>query len=246
MMVDRFSSLIIPRSTVELIGKHEIGNLMVGFTWRQDVWQQPRKLIQVGLIQIIGAGIIFAAMMLPIDRGLNTYRSSQSQSARSTQLILVDSTITIVILVGINSWIFHRGKRLRRFLKLVAQIEQYNQIIESIITLQQVAILTNHQPESNQTNSTIGILSQTRQNLLIGLEIDRYLDQYPNSDQLAVSIAHNLIDLQSLAHQPQLAEYGMLLSQAWEIGMSVYTEVTCPVDKSTPTINNGGKLLTED
>jgi hypothetical protein len=231
MMADKFSSLIIPRSTVELIGNHEIGNLMVGFTWRLDVWRQPRKLIQIGLIQIIGAGIVFAAMMLPIDRSLNIYRSSQSQSERSTQLVLVDGTITIVVLAGINSWILHRGKRLQRLLKLVAQIEQYNQIIESIITLQQVAILTNHQLESNQTDSTIDILSQTRQNLLTGLEIDRYLDQYPHSDQLAVSIAHNLIDLQSLAHQPQLAEYGMLLSQAWEIGMSVYTEVTDPADR---------------
>jgi hypothetical protein len=230
MMVDKFSELIIPRSTVESIGKHEIGNLMIAFTWRQDVWRQPRKLIQIGLIQIIGAGIIFAAMMLPIDRGLNVYRSTQSQSERSTQIILVDGAITIVILAGINSWILHRGKRLQRFLKLVAQIEQYNQIIDSIITLEQVAVLTNHQSESNQTSNTIEILSQTRQNLLTGLEIDRYLDRYPNSDQLAVSIAHNLIDLQNLAHQPQLAEYGTLLSQAWEIGMSVYTEVTCPVD----------------
>ena len=229
-MVDKFSELIILRSTVESIGNHEIGNLMVGFTWRQDVWRQPCRLVQIGLIQIIGAGIVFAAMMLPIDRGLNVYRSSQSQSVRSTQLILVDGTITIAILAGINSWILHRGKRLQRFLKLVEQIEQYNQIIESIITLEQVAILTNHQPESDYTDSTIELLSQTRQNLLTGLEIDRYLDRHPNSDQLAVSIAHKLIDLQSLAHQPQLAEYGMLLSQAWEIGMSVYTEVTCPVD----------------
>jgi hypothetical protein len=226
MMVDKFSELIIPRSTVESIGKHEIGNLMVGFTWRKNVWRQPRKLIQIVSIQIIGAGIVFAAMMLPVDRGLNIYRSTQSQSERSTQIFLVDGAITIAILAGINSWILHRGKRLQRFLKLVTQIEQYNQIIESIITLQQVAILTNHQPESNQISSTIEILSQTRQNLLTGLEIDRYLDRYPNSDRLAVSIAHNLIDLQNLANQPQLAEYGMLLSQAWEIGMSVYTEVT--------------------
>lgn len=230
-MVDKFSELIIPRSTVESIGKHEIGNLMIGFTWRQNVWRQPRKLIQIVSIQIIGAGIVFAAMMLPVDRGLNVYRSSQSQAERSTQIFLVDGGITIGILAGINSWILRRGKHLQRFLKLVEQIEQYNQIIESIITLQQVAILTNHQPESHHTDSTIEILSQTRQNLLTGLEIDRYLDQYPNSDQLAVSIAHNLINLQDLAHQPQLAEYGTLLSQAWEIGMSVYTEVTCPVNR---------------
>ena len=232
MMVDKFSELIISRSTVESIGKHEIGNLMVGFTWRENVWRQPQKLIQIVSIQIIGAGIVFAAMMLPVDRGLNVYRSTQSQSERSTQIFLVDGAITIATLAGINSWILHRGKRLQRFLKLVTQIEQYNQIIESIITLQQVAILTNHQPESNQISSTIEILSQTRQNLLTGLEIDRYLDRYPNSDRLAVSIAHNLIDLQNLANQPQLAEYGMLLSQAWEIAMSVYTEVTCPVDRS--------------
>ena len=68
------------------------------------------------------------------------------------------------------------------------------------------------------------ILSQTQQNLLTALKIDLYLRQYPNSSALTISIAHNLINLQNLAQQPQLAEYGTLLTQAWEIGMSVYHE----------------------
>jgi hypothetical protein len=226
-MVNEFDELIIPRSTVESIGQEEIGQLMVGFTWRADVWRKPYKLIQVISIQIIGAGIIFAAMMLPVDRVspmANRVLKTQSQSERLTQLIWVDGTITVVILAGINSWILHRGKRLQRFLKLVKQIEQYNQIVHSIATLAKVANLTNHSCESAQTSSMMEILSQTRQNLLIALEIDRYLRQYPNSSQLTISIAHNLINLQNLAQQPQLAEYGTLLTQAWEIGMSIYEE----------------------
>ena len=68
------------------------------------------------------------------------------------------------------------------------------------------------------------ILARTRQNLLIALKIDLYLRQHLHADELIASITHNLIDLQNLAQQPQLVEYGMLLTQAWEIGMSVYHE----------------------
>jgi hypothetical protein len=223
-MVNKLDQLIIPRSTVESISQQEIGQLMVGFAWRVNIRRKPFKLIQVGLLQIVGAAIVFTAMMLPVDRVLNTYRSSSSQSARLTQLIWVDGMITIMISSGLNWWIFCKGKRLPRLLKLVDQIEQYNQIVNSIAILEQVANLTNNQSQSAQSASMIELLNQTRQNLLTALQIDRYLRQYPNAAELTISIAHNLINLQNLAQQPQLAEYGTLLTQAWEIGMSVYIE----------------------
>lgn len=223
-MVDKISELIIPRSTVESIGQQEIGQLMVGFTWKKDVWQKPHKLIQMGLMQIIGATMIFTAMMLPIDRVLHVYHPPQSQSDRIMRLVWIDGTITLLMLIGIDRWIYDRGKRLQKLLKLVEQIEHYNRIVTAIDTLEKVADLTHHQGETSQAKNMMEILSKTRQNLLIALEIDRYLRQYPNSSELTLAIANNLIDLQTLAQQPQLAEYGMLLTQAWEIGMSVYEE----------------------
>ncbi|WP_041547932.1 hypothetical protein [Chamaesiphon minutus] len=223
-MVDRFEELMIPRSTVESIGQQEIGHLMVGFTWRANVWRQPYKLIQICSIQIIGAGIVFAALMLPIDRGLNLYRSPQTQQERLTRLLVVDSTITLAAIVGFNWWILRRGKRLQKLLKLVEQIDRYNQIVNSIATLEKVANLTNRQTKSVPTSAIIEILSQTQQNLLAALKIDRYLREYPDSSELTISIAHNLINLQNLSQQPQLAEYETLLTQAWEIGMSIYEE----------------------
>jgi hypothetical protein len=223
-MVDRFGKLIIPRSTVEAIGKQEIGELMVGFTWRPNVWKYPYKLIQVGAIQLIGMAIVFAALMLPVDRVVNTDRFHQSQSDRLTRLIWVDGTITVLILGGVNGWIFYRGKGFQRLLKLVAQIDRYNQIVNSIATLEKVADLTNNYSESSQTDNTIDILNRTRQNLLTALEVDLYLRQHPQANDLTIAITNNLIDLQNLAQQPQLAEYSTLLTQAWEIGMSVYRE----------------------
>ena len=91
-MLDKFDELIISRTTVESIGQQEIGQMMVGFTWRSEVWQ-PHKLIKVISIQVIGAAILFAAMMLPIDRALNTDRPSQSQSDRLAKLICVRWTL---------------------------------------------------------------------------------------------------------------------------------------------------------
>jgi hypothetical protein len=223
-MVDKISKLIIPRSTVESIGQQEIGQLMVGFAWRKNVWQKPHKLVQIGLMYIVGVTMLFTAMMLPIDRVLHVYRAPQSQSERIVRLVWIDGTISLLMLIGINRWIYNRGKRLQKLLKLVEQIEHYNQIVTSIDTLEKVAKIAQHQDEISQSEQMMEILSKTRQNLLMALEIDRYLRQYPNSSELTLAIANNLIDLQNLAQQPQLAEYGMLLNQAWEIGMSVYEE----------------------
>ena len=226
-MVDRFDELMIPRATVESIGQQEIGQLMVAFTWRIDVWRKPSKFIQMCALQIVSASIIFAAIMLPVDRALSIVQSPQSQSIRLTQLIWVDGTISTIVLSGFNCWIFKRRKRFQKLLKLVEQIENYNQIVRSISTLAKVANLTDRSSESSQISQMMEFLHQTRQNLLTAVEIDLYLRQYPNSAELTISLAHNLINLQSLAQQPQLSEYGTLLTQAWEIGMSVY-ETTFP------------------
>jgi hypothetical protein len=221
--MDRFSELIIPRSSIESISQQEITPLMVGFAWRASVWRQPPQFIQVILMQLIAASTIFMVGMIPVDRGLNSPNSSRSQLERMERLIWVNGGMTIALLSGINWWMFERGKRYQRLIKLVEQIEDYNQIINSISTLAKVANLTAMDGSSSQNSQIFDILAQIRHNLLTAVEIDRYLRQYPNSTGLT-SLARNLINLHHLAEQPELAEYHALLTQAWEIGMSVYQQ----------------------
>ena len=229
--MDEFTGLIISRSTIESVSKQEIGNLMVGFSWRANVWRQPAKLVQVGLIQLIGASIIFTATMLPVDRVLNPVRLALPRTAKIQRLVLVNGGIMLVLLGGMNWWIVQRGKRFKRLVKLVEQVENYNQIISRIATIAKITNLTSLTVESSETAPIIDILNQTRQNLLTALEIDLHLRQHPESTELNISIANNLLDLEHLAQQPQLTEYNTLLSQAWEIGMSVYLETNYSRDK---------------
>ena len=227
--MDKFTELIINRSTVESLGQQEIGNLMVGFAWRENIWHKPAKILQVACLQVIGAIAIFTALMLPIDRALHSYLTPPSQQVRLTKLVCVDMTITLLILVGVNQWIYQRTKQLRRLLKLVEQIEQYNQIVSAIDTLETLANLTNAPSTQLAPTSVLEILTKTRQNLIVALQIESHseqLHQYSNSSELTIAIAHNLIALQNLATQSQVAEYGTLLNQAWEIGMSVDRDTT--------------------
>jgi hypothetical protein len=227
--MDKFVELIIPRSTIESISQQEIGDLMVGFTWRKNLWQQPRKFIQMGALQIVGGAIILMAATIPIDRIVNIHTSTISQQERTTRLLLVDGAVTIAILGGINWWICYRGKRLQKLLKLVEKIERYNQIVRSIETLVRVTTITAPNTEIDRLRIVLDILAQTRHNLLAALEIDRFLRQQDPTCDLTTSfiesapseIAQNLIALQHLAQQPQLAEYATLLNQAWEIGLSI-------------------------
>jgi hypothetical protein len=227
-MMSKTGELIISRSTVEAIGEQEIGNLTIGWSWRMDVWQKPHKFIQMVSLQIVSAVMVFTAMMLPVDRLLSVYRSPQSQSQRFTQLIWVDGIVTTLIVIAANRWIFLRGRRLQNLLKLVEQIDRYNQIVTSIETLEKVTNIATIGTITSPPSGKLEILSKTRQNLLVALEIDKYLRQYPDSSTLTLTIANNLIDLQDLARQPHLDEYGLLLDRAWEIGVSVYEEITLP------------------
>jgi hypothetical protein len=221
--MDKFSELIILQSHVESISQQEITPLTIGFAWRPKIWRKPLRLIQVGSIQLIAASLIFSIGMIPIDRALHSANLHRSSQTRTEQLVWVDGVLTIALLSGINWWIFARMKKLQRLIKLVEQIAAYNQIVNSISTLDKVANLTAIASIPNHHDRVFDLLAQTRHNLLTGLEIDRYLRQHPNSAALT-SLAHNLIDLHHLAQQPELGEYHTLLTQAWEIGVSVYQE----------------------
>jgi hypothetical protein len=231
--MDRFDSLIIPRSTVESLSHQEIGDLMVGFTWRKNLWQQPRKLMQLAAIQLVGGAIILMVAAIPIDRILSVRTPTMTPTQRATQLLLVDGIFTLSVLAGINWWIGDRGKRLQKLLNLVEKIERYNQIVRSIETLVRVTSLTDSNIDGDRITIVMDILAQTRHNLLAALEIDYYLRDRDRSATLTTAfiesapneIAHNLIALQQLAQQPQLAEYATLLNQAWEIGLSIDREI---------------------
>jgi hypothetical protein len=224
-MASKIGELIISRATVEAIGEQEIGQLTIGWSWRKDVWQKPHKFIQMVSIQIVGAVMVFTAMMLPIDRLLSVYRVPNSQIQRFTQLIWVDGIVTTIIVIAANRWIFLRGRRLQNLLKLVEQIDRYNQIVTSIETIEKVTDIATIGTEASSPAGSLEILSKTRQNLLIALEIDKYLRQYPDSAAIALTIANNLIDLQHLAKQTHPDEYGILLDRAWAIGASIYEEI---------------------
>lgn len=231
--MDKFDSLIIPRSTVESLSHQEIGDLMVGFTWRRNLWQQPRKLIQLGAIQLVGAAIILMVAAIPLDRILSIRTPTMTPTERVSRLLLVDGILTLSILGGINWWISDRGKRLQKLLRLVEKIERYNQIVRSLETLVRVTNLTTPNMDEERITIVLDILAQTRHNLLAALEIDFYLRHQDRSTILTTAfiesapseIAHNLIALQQLAQQPQLAEYATLLNQAWEIGLSIDREL---------------------
>ncbi len=227
--MDKFVELIIPRSTVESLSHQEIGDLLVGFSWRKNLWQHPHKLIKLGAIQLVGAAIILMVAAIPLDRVLSLRAPTLTPSERATQLALVDGMFTLTMLGGINWWICYRGKRLQKLLNLVEKIERYNQIVRSIETLVYVTNLATPNSELERLPIVLDILARTRHNLLTALEIDCYLRHQDPTAPVTTSfvesapseIAHNLLALQQLAQHPQSAEYALLLNQAWEIGLSI-------------------------
>ena len=177
--------------------------------------------------------MIFMLATIPLDRSLSVHTSPISQRERTERLILVDGIFALTVLGGINWWILYRGRRLQKLLKLVEKIDRYNQIVRSIETIVQLTGITTPNAEIERFTIVFDILDRTRTNLLTALEIDRYLrhqDRFTTVtttfiESVPSEIAHNLIALQHLAQQPQLAEYAILLNQAWEIGLSIDREI---------------------
>lgn len=164
----------------------------------------------VGLIGILWVSCIFLLQVFPSHRLL---------------LIIVHSLLAVWLVIDDAIKIYLSQKH-RHFISIIEDVERYNAVIQSIDINDQIEAAGNPGVRLQQRERVIQALQLTREDLIRALKTEKILRENEHFIKLNPELfANNLNALAALQVGEKASEYGRLLNEAFEIGMSIKDEM---------------------
>ena len=143
--------------------------------------------------------------------------------------ILFKLLLFLVELLKLQEFLKKRGKNIT-LVNLFTDVKNHNQVIYQIQVLDELSSVGN-QVSLDDRATVLEALKITKENLIQALKTDRILRHNPGfkPDRFAVDLA----SMRSLHIQEQSSEYGKLLNEALQIGVSLQDELEGRIFKAS-------------
>jgi len=175
--------------------------------------------------------IFFLTLILSVPIALSFSKNlNYSPTTLIFSLFLqITFALSSIFTLGANLYLWLKAKPLATLAKLVDEVEKYNEVIKAVHIIDKLTAIGNFQLSLINREDTIAALSVTRESLICALRTENILREHQEfigrRYELFVNIENNLAALMALDVSNQASEYGRLLNEALEIGMSVHQEV---------------------
>lgn len=137
--------------------------------------------------------------------------------------------LSLAITVAWNVYKWIKAKPLATLAGLLDEVEKYHEVIQALDIIDRLTDAGNLQANLINRANAIEALTITRESLVCALKTERILRENQKfigrRYELFANIESNLAALMALDVSDRATEYGQLLNEALEIGMSVHKEV---------------------
>ncbi|WP_299410548.1 hypothetical protein [Acaryochloris sp. IP29b_bin.148] len=197
-----------------------VGSLWGG-VYRLSVWRQPQHWLRILGIEMITLALLG---MLSVPIGLITLRDT----ANTHRFLQVTTTATGLMFASWHVRLWHRKRTLRPLMRLLDDIDQYNQLVETVILLDGLTQANRQVPVPDQP-PILEALQASRMSLVTALNLERLIRQHQRlfhqNQPLWLDLDQALITLQALELQDQAQDYQDVIQQALTISLNVQTTV---------------------
>ena len=172
---------------------------------------------------------------LPIALIVTKNIAASADAQIFSQFLQLTLGLSLALSLGWNFSMWLKAKPLTTLASLVDEVEKYNEVIKAMDIIDKLTIAGILQVNLINRQDSIAALSVTRESLICALRTEKIIRE--NQEfigrhyELFVNIENNLTALMALNVSNQASEYGRLLNEALEIGMSVHKEVRKLQDK---------------
>lgn len=204
-----------------------VGGILGGVV-RPAVFQSRQRLLLFGLTEAV-VGLLAIVFSLPISLVL-TRNATTGVNQLPAMLAFVQVTIAIALLamLGWNLYMMLAVRRLRTLMHLLDEVDRYHEVIVAIEFLERLAAV-GQQSHPVDRSAILHALSLTRHSLITGLQSEKLLREHrrflTRHTDLLANIETNLMALRAIDTTHQAQDYGQLLHEALQIGMSVQHEI---------------------
>jgi len=242
MQLDLEELIITEKELEELSGVTQsdvlMGNLYQTSVLRDGLIGKKRRNRQKLASFIFNEALIFGLTLiisLPITLLVTKNTASAPDTQAFFQFLQLTLVMSIVLTLSWNIYMWLKAKPLAALANLAEEVEKYNEVIKALDIIDKLTAVGNLPVNLINREEAIKALNVTKDSLICALRTERILRE--NQEfigrryELFVNIENNLTALMAFDVNNQASEYGRLLNEALEIGMSVHKEVRKLQDK---------------
>ncbi|HEY9859808.1 MAG TPA: hypothetical protein V6D16_09895 [Candidatus Obscuribacterales bacterium] len=231
-MQSDLKALKIGEGELETLSGLDVNDIFVGGifggTYRPSVWRDSKKLFFFCLTEV-SVFVLILVFTLPVGFILTQDSTQGGEIQRTLQFLTINLSVAFVLILGWNFYLWSKQKSLASLANLLDEVDKYNEVIKAVEIIDKLAAIGHLPANLINRDGVLEALRVTKESLVCSLMTEKILRQHKSfiarRQELFINIENNLLTLRTLEVNSQASEYGRLLNEALEIGMSVYKEV---------------------
>ena len=231
-MKSDLENLKITERELENLTGLEINGVFIGGvfggTYNPSILRKPKKLASLCLTEIL---VLILTFIFTIPIGIAFIRNFVGviNTPVTFQFLLMTVVFASTVFICWNIYMWLKIRHIEILARLLDEVDRYNEIIESVYLFDKLEAVGNLQHNLVNRSKVVEALSVTRDTLVCGLMTEKILREnrglLARRYDLFANIENNLTTLRDLDIKNQANEYGQLLNNALQIGMSVRKEM---------------------
>ena len=221
--------LQIPEKELEDLSGIALSDGFAADFYRPAAVRDGKKLFSLLLNELL-IFCLTLVLSLPVALLANQHNvGSFSDAEIFVRVLQITLGLSLGITVAWNVYKWVKAKPLATLAGLLDEVEKYHEVIQALDIIDRLTAAGNLQANLINRGDAIEALQITRESLVCALRTERILRE--NKDfigrryELFANIESNLAALMAVDVSDRATEYGRLLNEALEIGMSVNKEV---------------------
>ena len=208
------------------------GNILAIDAYRAFILRKPKQVLSVLLTELFAFGLLLIFVM-PVS--LIVLRNSGNLPEDATGVTLLLTMILGLCLLGMLIWnvyLWKQAKQMKTLARLLDEVDKYNGVIQAITLIDELESVGNLATEVNYLSSrkeVVEALQVIKESLINALRVERIIRKHEGfverRYELLANFENNLNTLMSFDVSDRASEYGRLLNESLQIGMSVHKEM---------------------
>ena len=221
--------LKIPEKELEDLSGIALSDGFAADFYRSAALRDGKKLFSLLLNELL-IFCLTLVVSLPVALLANQHNvGSFSDAEIFVRVLQITLALSLAITVAWNVYKWVKAKPLATLAGLLDEVEKYHEVIQALDIIDRLTAAGNLQANLISREDAIEALQITRESLVCALKTERILRENQKfigrRYELFANIESNLAALMAVDVSDRATEYGRLLNEALEIGMSVHKEV---------------------
>ena len=231
-MTSDLGELRITAAEIEDVTDLSPSNIFAIDAYRAFILRRPKAVISVVLTEIF-ALVLILILVMPVSFVVlrNSGKLPGDMMGITWSFTIILGFSVLGILIG-NIYLWRQAKQLKSLAKLLDEVERYNGTIQALTLideLESVGHSTTQLHRFNAREEVVEALKVIKESLISALRVERIIRKHGKFSEgryeLLANLENNLNTLMSFEMSDRASEYGRLLNESLQIGLSVHKEM---------------------